>query len=183
MFCQNCGNQVAEGAVFCNKCGAKIVHADTAQQTSGTTGTSVRTVEPRVANTAESSPIASSVINLCTSMCILRFIDAVLWTVIVIAQFSMGIGFRLIVWNIIATGISYVYAVRLLGVCGSQGFDVGKITALSRDNRKFSGICVVWYGIQVFLLDSAGLLFFSFLIEIAILILAFLIFLRLPKAK
>jgi uncharacterized membrane protein YvbJ len=31
MFCQKCGNQVAEGAEFCHKCGTKAVVGEPAQ--------------------------------------------------------------------------------------------------------------------------------------------------------
>lgn len=36
MFCQNCGNKIAESAAFCPKCGAKLTTEDTAQQTTKT---------------------------------------------------------------------------------------------------------------------------------------------------
>jgi len=33
MFCTQCGGQLPEGSGFCHKCGAKVVRADTVQQT------------------------------------------------------------------------------------------------------------------------------------------------------
>jgi len=56
MFCANCGNKASEGSVFCQKCGTKVAYADTAQQTSNT---SISTVEPSAANIVDPSHNAS----------------------------------------------------------------------------------------------------------------------------
>ena len=137
------------------------------------------TVEAPGYKTAEQQ----SVIGLCMPMCILRFIDAVIWTFIVIFQLFIGLGFWHIVWNVVATGVSYVYAVRLLGVCRSNEFNSAKIDNLAKENRNFSGICLLWYGAQVLFLDAGGILVLSLLVDITILIIAVITLSRLSKLR
>ena len=162
MFCHKCGNKNAEGAAFCQQCGTMM-----AAPALPLPAQNMNLYSPVMVSTEQ-----QSVTGLCTPMCILRFLDAAIWTFIVISQISAGFGFGLIIWNVIATGISYVYAVRLLGACKSNMFDGAYISGLARENKDFSIICAIWYGIQFFFLNAGSILLFSLMIEIAILIIA-----------
>jgi len=122
-----------------------------------------------------------SISGLCLPMCVLRFIDAGIWTLIVISQISWGLGFWTIIWNVIVTGVSYLYAVRLLGVCRSKEFDDDRIEGLAIQNRDFSIICIIWYTVQFLFFYVNNLMFFSILIEIAILVIAIVTISRLKS--
>jgi len=167
MFCNKCGNNIPENSMFCPKCGASQLRGGN-EYTAG--------VQP-------STQQQQSVLGLCLPMCILRFVDAAIWTVIVISQLSWGVEFTTVIWNILMTGISFMFAVRLLGVCRSNVFDGAKISSLVRQNRTYSGIGILWYGAQFLFFFVSNLVFISLLLEISILIIAMVILSRLSKIQ
>jgi hypothetical protein len=176
IFCHKCGKAISEGAGFCQMCGTKVHKDETAQQASVTQQPAFAPAEP--GTPAEQQ----SVHGLCMPMCILRFLDAAIWTIFIIAQISWGTGFGIIIWNVIATGMSYMYAMRLLGACQSN-FNSGHIDKLATENRNFSGICMVWYGAQFLFTYAGTLLFFAIVIEIAILIIAIIVLSKLSNFR
>ena len=173
MFCVKCGNNV-EGSAFCHKCGTPAAatppRAETVQGFQQSPS-SIKSAEQQ------------SIISLCVPMCILRFIDAVIWTFIVISQISWGFGFWFVIWNVIATGVSYIYAVSLLGICRSNTLNLPDVHVRVYENMKFSGICVAWYTAQILFWFASSIMFLALLIEVAILLLAFIAISRLSNVR
>ena len=176
MFCTKCGNKMNTGASFCNGCGTKA--ATPSNNTSSPVSEPVISPanEPAVLNNvnhatlpAEQYPVRqSSALGLCISMCILRFADALFWTFMVILQISFGFEFRIIIWNIAATGISYFFAVQLLGACRPSVLPDMKVANFARRNRQFSFIAAIWYIAQVAALYADNILIISAVVQVLI---------------
>ena len=189
VFCRKCGSKISEGADFCHKCGTKAfvandsVNSHVAGRYAESNDNAVLVATEVAASNVNNrnTPVftqheQSGMVGLCIPMCILKFIDAAMWTVIVIIQFSLfrrGDGTLWdIVLNAVATIVTYVFAARLLEVCRDNVFKRGRIDQLAKQNIGWSGFCVVFYLIQLIFMDVSDIIVLSLLLETAILILA-----------
>ena len=114
-------------------------------------------------------------------MCILRSIDAVIWTIYTISQIALGLDFWLILFNVIATGTSLSYSARLLGVCTSIGFNGTKIRGVASENMNLSGLAVLWLGAQLIFWYADNVMILSIMMNVAIFVIAITIFYKLSR--
>ena len=148
MICNNCGTNLPLESGFCHKCGNMI---------------------------PKGHQVNNKQIILCLPMCILRFIDAFVWSYITIVQISYGYAFLDIAWNIVGTGLMYILAVSLLNISLSKTTDIVIIENIITRNMSISGIGIVWYIVQLLFFYGGGILIFAIMIEIAILIIGLII--------
>ena len=147
MFCNSCGNKLQDNTAFCTTCGAKIYNL--IQQPTG------MSVQGTQFNTAQTSGF-SNALTLCTALCFLRLIYAIVWVIIVLQQMPYSFGAWLIIWNIVWTIVSCVMAAQLFFARFNDPFNAGLLNGRVLRNRDLSLFGVLWYGGQWFLFQYQG---------------------------
>jgi len=200
-FCRKCGTMSQGEAEFCRKCGNRTgdppaFNASESILPSQTVTPPMQiqapkqiqvppTTQQQVQPTYDEITPAEqrSVINLCIPICITRFIYSAIWAYIVYAQIQWDYPFWEYIWNIIGTIISIILAIGLVGILRDSNFNSFIIHRSINNNLSYSGLCIVWYLIQLIFMEGAGILLTLIILDIVIIVISYVARSRLPKEK
>jgi len=187
MFCSNCGNKLPDDSIFCNKCGSKIIASVESVIQPPTAYERVTPLPLKNEFSEVNAPLDSQApVQTADSdkpqrykryriIGTLRLVAAGAWVLLAILQIYLlvtgeNVNPLLIIWNAIC-----VVVMIKLGIDLSRG---------KRVNRNYQLCCIslLFYGYQFIASDVYFLLFFIIL-EIAILIVSFMLLSMPEKAK
>jgi len=144
MFCNKCGSKLQEGAAFCNACGAKV--NPTIQQPIITPYNA--NIQATQSNTSFLGGLPNT-LTLTTVICVLHFIYAIVWTLIVIQQLDwlwLTGDTLTVLWNSGWTIVSYVIAFKLLFARRCKPLDLNLLYSRIKRYTIIALVGVVYYG-------------------------------------
>jgi len=168
-ICRMCETENLSNRDTCYKCGASLIVEETPsyQQSNKTTITKNDT-----SNQESGMNVERSLAKYGKIISVGRFLESIAWIVIIIVQISQGVFSDdpfTIIWNIVATIVTIVLAIRLITYSNAEYFHAKEYNNALGTNMAYAVIGIIWYAIQAFAFEIYILIPFV-IIELIILV-------------